>query len=54
VIQKARDEILGHKLEKLEFFASCYSQSFFYYWLIFKETIVFSGFKKPYKKVMER
>jgi hypothetical protein len=48
----SRDGILGHEFDKrLESFARCYSQSF--YWRILQKTILFCGFKTSYKKILE-
>jgi hypothetical protein len=44
-----RDGIFGIFGTRLESFAPCYSQSF--YWRIFKKTMLYFVFKKAYKKV---
>jgi hypothetical protein len=46
------ERIFGYQFNKrLESFAPCYSQSL--QLADFKETILFSGFKNPYKKIRE-
>jgi hypothetical protein len=46
------DGILGHQCDKrLESFALSNSSPF--YWQILQKTIFYSGFKNPYKEVLE-
>jgi hypothetical protein len=50
----SRDGILGHQFNKrFEYFDPGCSPSLLSYWRILKKTILFSGYKNPYKKIQE-